>query len=138
MPSTRTKEPAAVPDPDPNVIVDFVFDRGLLSISIRNIGSRPAFAVRVEFSHKLMGMDGAVDISALPLFHALEFLPGGKEISTLLGSSSSYFRSRQPEEITTPVSYRDAGGASLTNVIRHNLAIYRDLGYPTRAAGGAE
>src|SRR5882762_5135393 len=49
------------------VLVDFVFDRGLLSISIKNIGSRPAFGVRVEFSHRLMGVDGTLEVSALPL-----------------------------------------------------------------------
>ena len=50
------------------VIVDFVFDRGRLSISIKNIGSRPAFGVRVEFSHRLMGVEGTVEGSALALY----------------------------------------------------------------------
>jgi len=122
-------------DPDPYVIVDFVFDRGLLSISIKNIGSRPAFGVRVEFSHRLMGVEGTVEISALPLFSALEFLPGGKEISTFLDSSASFFRSKQPVEITTCVSYQDARGARFTNAIRHNLEIYREIGYGIRVSG---
>jgi hypothetical protein len=54
-------------DLDPHVIVDFVFDRGLLFISIKNIGERPAFAVRVEFSTRIVGIEGT-EISALPLF----------------------------------------------------------------------
>jgi hypothetical protein len=133
MPPKVTKKRTALPDPDPYVIVDFVFDRGLLSIVIKNIGTRPAFRVRVGFSHKVMGVEGAVEISALPLFCALDFLPGGKEISTFLDSSGSYFRSKQPVQITTKITYRDAGGEKFSNVIQHNLEIYREIGYAMRA-----
>jgi len=118
-------------DPDPYVIVDFVFDRGLLSISIKNIGVRPALAVRVRFSHKLMGGNGAVEVSAQPLFRALEFLPGGKEITTILDTTASYFRRKQPTQITTDISYRDSGGKKFSHSIRHNLEIYRQIAYPT-------
>jgi hypothetical protein len=135
MPANTTKKRGAVSDPDPYVILDFVFDRGLLSISIKNIGSRPAFGVRVEFSHRLMGVEGAIEVSALPLFKALEFLPGGKEISTFLDSSTSYFRNKQPVEITTRISYQDAHGGRFTNTIRHNLEIYREIGYAMRVSG---
>jgi hypothetical protein len=134
MRSKTTKKRPAVLDPDPYVIVDFVFDRGLLSISIKNIGSRPAFGVRVEFSHKLMGVEGTLEVSALPLFSSLEFLPGGKEISTFLDSSASYFRNKQPEQIKTRISYRDARGTKLANTIRHNLEIYRAIGYGVRSS----
>jgi hypothetical protein len=138
MPAKAAKKRRTTPaDPDPYVIVDFVFDRGLLSISIKNIGSHPAFGVRVKFSQKLMGVEGTVEVSALPLFTALEFLPGGKEISTFLDTSASYFRSRQPAQITTNISYQDARGEKLTNSIRHNLEIYREIGYVTRPSGEA-
>ena len=135
MPSKTAEKRKAVPHPDPYVIVDFVFDRGLLSISIKNIGSRPAFRVRVDFSHKLMGVEGTVEVSALPLFNALEFLPGGKEISTFLDSSASYFRSKQPEQVITRISYQDERGGKLTNTIFHNLGIYREIGYGMLASG---
>jgi len=135
MPSKSAKHQNTVADPDPYVIVDFVFDRGVLSIAIKNIGSRPAFGVRVKFIPKLMGVEGTVEVSALPLFSALEFLPGGKEISTFLDNSASYFRSQQPEQITTRISYQDANGEKFANNIRHNLAIYREIGYGVRASG---
>jgi hypothetical protein len=134
MPSRTPKKREVASDPDPYVIVDFVFDRGLLSISIKNIGSRPAFGVRVEFSHRLMGVEGAVEVSALPLFSALEFLPGGKEISTFLDSSASFFRSKQPVAIATHISYQDVRGERFTNTIRHNLEIYREIGFGVRAS----
>jgi len=124
-------ERKVVADPDPYVIVDFVFDRGALSISIENIGTRPAFQVRVDFSHKLMGVNGTVEVSALPLFSGLEFLPGGKKISTFFDTSETYFSSKQPAQITTRISYKDAGDIKVTHTIRHNLEIYRDIGYAT-------
>jgi hypothetical protein len=130
MPSKSTKKQE--PFPDPYVIVDFLFDRGVLSISIKNIGIRPAFGVRVEFSHKLMGVEGTVEVSALPLFRALAFLPGGKEISTLLETSASYFRSKQPTQITTRIFYSDYRDVKFSNSIRHNLEIYRDIGHTSR------
>jgi hypothetical protein len=133
MPPKVTKKRAAAPDPDPYVIVDFVFDRGLLSIAIKNIGTRPAYGVRVEFSHKVMGVEGTVEISSLPLFRALEFLPGGKEISAFLDSGGSYFRSKQPLQITTHITYQDAGGERFSNAIHHNLEIYREIGHAKRA-----
>lgn len=119
----------AVADPDPYVIVDFIFDHGALFIAVENIGTRPAFGVHVEFSHRLMGVGGTVEVSALPLFSSLEFLPGGKKITAFLDSSESYFGSRQPTQITAQVSYMDAGGAPLRQTIRHNLEIYREIGY---------
>jgi len=109
--------------------VDFIFARGLLSVAIKNIGTRPAYGVAVEFSHKLMGVGGMVEVSALPLFSQLEFLPGGKEIATHLDRSASYFGSGQPVEITTAITYRDERGEKHASTIRHNLEIYRNIGY---------
>jgi hypothetical protein len=129
VPAKSTKPKNVVHERNPHVIVDFVFDRGQLSISISNIGTQPAYGVKVEFSHKLMGVEGTVEVSALPLFSQLEFLPGGKEITTYLDSSTSYFRSKQPTTITTQITYTDAASEEHTNTIRHNLEIYRGIGY---------
>lgn len=118
-------------DPDPYVIVDFVFDHGTLFIEVENIGARPAFEVRVDFSPKLIGVGGTLEVSALPLFTSLEFLPGGKKISAFLDTSESYFRSGQPTHITALVTYKDARETKLTQTIRHNLEIYRNIGYTT-------
>jgi hypothetical protein len=134
MPSKRPRERRPTHDLDPYVIVDFVFDRGLLFIAIKNIGQRPAFAVRVEFSTRLLGVEGTVDVSALPLFRQLEFLPGGKEITTLLDTSASYFRSGQPTRIVTRISFRDAERQKKVVTIDHDLEIYRDIGFVNRGS----
>lgn len=127
MPSKKRENIKPIDLSGPYVIVDFVFDRGLLSISIKNIGEQPALAVRVEFSHNLVGIEGTVDVSKLALFHALEFLPGGKEISTFFDSSASFFRSKQPTTITARITYTDSQSRKYSHAIRHNLEIYRDM-----------
>src|SRR2546422_905299 len=57
------KEPAAISTIGvgrgrPEVIVEFLFDRGLLHISVNNIGDRPAINVSVKFLEKILGIYG--------------------------------------------------------------------------------
>jgi hypothetical protein len=132
MPAKSTRKKNVSRDLDPYVIVDFVFDRGLLFISIKNIGQRPAFSVRVSFGTRIVGVEGTIEVSALPLFQKLEFLPGGKEITTFLDTSASYFRSGQPTKISTKISFDDANKQSNLVAIDHDLEIYRDIGYVHR------
>lgn len=122
------------------VIVDFVFDRGLLFIAIRNIGQEPAYAVRVAFSAPLRGLEGTKDVSAQALFHRLEFLPPGKQIVTFFDTSASFFRSDQSTQVTITVTCRTARGARRTATIHHDLEIYRDIGFVDgpRIASGSE
>src|SRR3970282_2201084 len=105
----------------PDVILDFVFDRGLLFISIKNIEDDPAFGVLLQFSSRLMGVEGSKEISALPLFHTLEFLPPQKEIVTFFDTSASYFGSGQDKNISARITARDSTGARRGGTIRHSL-----------------
>ena len=121
-----TPPPSAYPS-GPDVIVDFVFDRGMLFIAIENIGDKPAFEVRVKFSESIRGAEGTKEISALPLFHNLEFLAPHKKITTFLDSSAAYFRSKQPSKVSAEIAFRDSTGTQKTVTIHHNLDIYRDI-----------
>lgn len=113
----------------PDVIVEFVFDRGLLFVSINNIGDQPAVAVSVKFNKKIVGPDGKKEISALPLFKQIEFLGPRREIVTFLDASNSYFRRKQPTKIVAQVSYCDRQKQKYTTKINHDLEIYRALPY---------
>lgn len=113
----------------PDVIVDFIFDDGLLFVSIWNIGDKPAYKVRVKFDQKIVGVEGRKVLSFLPLFRVLEFLAPHKQIKTFLDSSASYFERGQPTSISISVSFTDSQGQKFTNIIKHNLEIYRDIGY---------
>lgn len=113
----------------PEVIVEFLFERGLLFVAVRNIGSRAAHQVRISFSKKLVGPDRKRELSALPLFQRLQFLGPQREIRCFLDHSSSYFKRRQPTKISARVEYLDAERNSYEAKIDHDLEIYRGLPY---------
>lgn len=111
----------------PEVIVEFLFDRGLFFISVNNIGDRPALNVSVKFNKRMLGIEGRKEISALALFKNIEFLGPRREITSLLDSSSSYFKRKQPTKISAKVTYRDLERRTYEVTIKHDLGIYRDL-----------
>lgn len=128
--STRlTGNATEVPRRAPEVIVEFLFDRGLLSIAVRNIGERPAARVAVTFDKKITGLGGSKEISGLALFKNIEFLGPGREIVTLLDTSSSYFQRKQPTKVSARVSYQDLDQKKYEATINHDLEIYRELSY---------
>ena len=113
----------------PEVIVEFLFDRGLFSISVNNIGGRPATQVSVEFDKKILGLGGSKEISALRLFKNIEFLGPKREIVAFVDTSRSYFARKQPTRFSARVSYSDQEKNKYENVIQHDLEIYRELAY---------
>ena len=113
----------------PEVIVDFIFDDGLLYIAVKNIGARPAYKVSTQFDKEIRGVAGDKKISGLALFKSIEFLPPQKEIRTFLDSSASYFDRNEPLMVSTRISYEDSRRKRYVNKINHNLEIYKDIGY---------
>jgi hypothetical protein len=114
-------------EPRPDVIVDFVFEGGMLFVAVTNIGSQPAQRVHVAFDIPFKGLGGTVSIPELPLFRDIEFLAPSRSIRTLLDSSAAYFARREPERITATITYYDRSGQEFSCTINHNLAIYRDI-----------
>lgn len=116
----------------PEVIVDVVFEDGLLHLVLANIGARPAVGVTTRFSRKLTGLGGRKEVSALPLFRKVEFLAPGREIRTLLDSSASYFARKQATAFSARIAYRDPEGKEYATTVKHDLEIYREIGYVER------
>jgi hypothetical protein len=117
------------PDADPQVIVDFEFERGLLYVGVRNIGQLPVLGVATSFDKPFRGLGGRREMNKLGLFRRIEFLAPGREIRTLLDSSAAYFGRDEPTVLTVTVAYRTAGGERRKHTITHDLSIYRDLAY---------
>jgi hypothetical protein len=115
--------------PRPDVVLDVEFDQGLLWLVVANIGERPALAAQVRFDKPFRGLGGSVEVSALRLFRRIEFLPPGKEIRTLLDSSSAYFARKEPTKLAATIAFRDDGGQAFERRVVHDLAIYRDIAY---------
>jgi hypothetical protein len=116
-------------EPRPDVIVDFLFEDGMLFIVIQNIGSEPATRVHVTFDPPFKGLGGTATIPDLPLFRNIEFLAPSRSIRTLLDSSAAYFARKEPERVTATVSYTDRSGHEFSCTILHDLAIYRDIAF---------
>ena len=112
-----------------DVIVDFVFEEGVLYATVANIGERPALKVSCRFEPGFHGLGGSVEISRLPLFRNIEYLAPQKEIRTLVDSTAAYFARKEPTKLKVAVTYRDESGARHQAEIAHDLGIYRDLAY---------
>ena len=115
--------------PKLEVIVDFIFDNGLLFISVENIGAKPAYKVSTKFDKEIVGVDGKKKISELALFKRIEFLPPQKQIKIFLDSSASYFSRNEPLIISAQISYENSRQKKYFNKIDHNLEIYKEIGY---------
>jgi hypothetical protein len=118
----------------PDVIVDFIFEEGLLYIVVENIGDEPALKVSVRFKPKFKGVGGQVAVSTLPLFENIEFLAPHKSIRTFLDASAAYFQRNEPLRITARVSYNDRQDRHYQELIHHDLSIYQDIGYIQRTS----
>jgi hypothetical protein len=114
---------------DPGVVVDVVFEEGLLFLAVRNISSRPAYRVRARFRPAIGGVRR---VSRLALFRRLEFLAPGREIRTLLDSAARYFGRDEPGAFQVTVTYETADGRRHRHVVPHDLEIYRDLAWVAR------
>lgn len=113
----------------PDVLVDVLFEDGLLFLSVSNIGDAPALNVSCTFGGELRGLGGTKDLAELPLFRNIEFLAPGKEIRTLLDSSAAFFARDEPTKLSVTTAYHDPSGGSYETTIHHDLAIYRELAY---------
>ena len=116
-------------EPRPDVIVDFLFEDGMLFVAVQNIGSHPAQQVHVAFDPPFKGLGGTASTPELPLFRNIEFLAPSRSIRTFLDSSAAYFSRQEPERITATISYRDRSGREFSCKIVHDLAIYRDIAF---------
>jgi hypothetical protein len=116
------------------VIVDVVFDDGLLFLAVQNIGDAPARKVSVRFDRALPGAGGRIDVATLALFRNIEFLAPRKSIRTFLDSTASWFAREAPTRFAARVSYVDASGRRRSATVAHDLEICRDIGYVRRGA----
>ena len=117
---------------DPEVILDVVFERGLLFLVVANIGERPAHRVRIRFEQPFTGVGGKKKMQRLALFRRLEFLAPGRSIEAFLDRSASYFARDEPTQLTAVLSWRTPEGERRSSTIHHDLEIYRDLGFIER------
>ena len=113
----------------PDVIVDVLFEKGLLYFVIINHSDEVARNVRVKFDRKVVGVQGRVIISDLNIFDALDFLAPRKEIRVFIDVAQGYFARKGSEKIKLSIEWRNEGRKRFSRTIYHNLSIYKDMGY---------
>jgi len=116
--------------PDDGVVVDVVFDAGVLYLELANLSDRPALNVACRFDPPLLDLQRR-EVSKLPLFSRVEFLGPGRRIRTLLDSTASYFARDAPTRVTVAVEYERPDGPRQSTTLAHDFEIYRDLAYLT-------
>lgn len=112
----------------PEVILDFTLDDGLLTIHLKNIGARSAYAVKTAFDKPFHGFDGKKCISDMRVFRNLEFMAPGKDLAQFIDVLANYAKRKQPMRIAATISYRDREGKRYEERIVHNLRSYLELG----------
>ncbi len=112
----------------PEVIVDFDVEDGLLTIHLKNIGGRSAYAVKTTFDRRFHGLGGQKCISEMRLFRHLEFMAPQKVFSQFVDVLANYAKRKEPMRIGATISYRDREGNRYEDHIVHNLRIFLELG----------
>lgn len=137
MPRSKPVEDTEPPRPagEPEVIVDFIFEQGLLHVSVANIGATAAHKIRVKFDQPFRGLGGTREISKLRLFRNLEFLPPGKQISSLIDTAPAFFERREPLKLAATISFLDRFGTRYERLVNHDLSVYTDISFVSPPAG---
>lgn len=113
---------------DEGVVVDVVFESGLLFLELVNLGDRPALDVSCSFEPALADVQGR-NVSELRLFRGLALLAPGRRIRTLLGPSSDY-----GESVTVVVRYSRSNGKTQRSRVTHDLAAFAELAFVVSGA----
>lgn len=110
------------------VVLDVVLRDRVLYLTLANRGNQSVRDVEVSFRRKLVGLGGSVDITALPLWKKLAFMPPGKVIEVPVDRIEVFFAGDRGTPLGVTIRYTDAEGTRFTSTITHDLGAYR--GFP--------
>jgi len=113
---------------DDGVVVDVVFEDGLLYLELANLSDRPALDVSCVFDPELVDLQGR-DVSKLALFSRVAFLGPGRRIRTLLDSTAGYFARDGASRFTVVAEFERPDEKRRSTTVSHDLAVYREIAY---------
>jgi hypothetical protein len=114
--------------PDKGVVVDVVFEDGVLYLELANLADRPALNVGCSFDPPLVDAQGR-DVSELRLFRYVEFLGPGRRVRTLLDSVPGYCGRKGATRFAVAVECERPGEPRRATKVTHDLELYRELAY---------
>jgi hypothetical protein len=112
------------PDVDDGVVVDVVFEDGVLHLELMNLADRPALGITCAFDPPLADAAGR-DVAGLGLFRRMEFLGPRRRVRTLLGSAGR----EGPARVSVTCEFERPGGGRRSTTVTHDLSVYRELAY---------
>lgn len=114
----------------PNVLLDVLFEQGLLYLVIKNYAHVEAFNIHIHFSTPFSGVQGKEAIASFAIFERLRYLPPMKEIRIFWDVAAAYFsREDEPTEIESHIIWFDKFDQPYDKTIIHDVGIYQELGY---------
>lgn len=122
-----TESARSEPQPvGPEVVLDVDLRSGAFVLVLANTGTSTAFEPRVSFATKLIGLQGELVVSELPIWTGLAMLRPGSRVDVLLDAQAAR---RDPEDrrFTATVTYRDGSGRGIERAFTHDLEAYVGL-----------
>ena len=113
---------------DDGVVVDVVFEDGVLYLELTNLADRPALNVACSFDPPVVDVQGR-DVSQLRVFRRVEFLGPRRRVRTLLDSVPGYFGRNGPPRVAVSIEYERPGTPRRIVDVTHDLELYRELAY---------
>jgi hypothetical protein len=110
----------------PEVVLDVELRTGAFVLVLANTGTSTAFDPRVSFASKLIGLQGELVVSELPLWTSLAMLRPGSQVDVLLDAQAAR-RDPQDRRFTVTVTYRDGSGRAIERAFTHDLEAYVGL-----------
>ncbi|HEX6067535.1 MAG TPA: hypothetical protein VFZ05_01935 [Nitrososphaera sp.] len=110
----------------PEVIVDFECEGDSLFIVIANVGFSSAHRISIRCDKEIRDFRGK-QVTGMEVFRRLEFMPPGRKVRLFVNGFAAYLKEKQPLRPVFTVTYFDRDQRKRTDVIRHNLAVFRGL-----------
>jgi hypothetical protein len=108
------------------VVLDVEVEHGLVHLVLANCGDAAATSIRVEFSRRLLGLDGTLDLSELPVFKRLGVLRPGRTLRVFWDTAASLLmRDDRAAPFTAAVSWDERARHRQRADYQHDLSIYR-------------
>jgi hypothetical protein len=112
---------------EPQIIVDFEIEDGLVFISIINHSDVAAVNLQVRPDCQIPGMNGTVDVTSFAMFRRITFMAPGKKLKTLVDRYETFFKNMKRTVISFDITFQNEQREKFNKTIKHDLKIYKDL-----------
>lgn len=95
-------------------------------IIIANVGFSSAHRISIRCDKEIRDFRGK-QITEMAIFRRIEFMPPGKRIRLFVNNFAAYLEEKQPLRTIFTVTYFDRKQKKQTDVIRHNLTMFKGI-----------